>query len=200
MCTSTKNCEDPSKSCSRSYREEIGVCKCRDGYIRFGSNCFKGNLQLNESCQRNVQCSGTVGSVCQNNKCVCGSGYIPLNDSSCFSQNIIKDMCTSTKNCEDPSKSCSRSYREEIGVCKCRDGYIRFGSNCFKGNLQLNESCQRNVQCSGTVGSVCQNNKCVCGSGYIPLIDSSCFSQNITKDLCTSTKNCESIQVMFAIV
>ncbi|XP_062589379.1 uncharacterized protein LOC134251030 [Saccostrea cucullata] len=42
-----------------------------------------GNLNLNDTCLLNEQCSGISGSVCENNTCACKPGYSPLNDSEC---------------------------------------------------------------------------------------------------------------------
>ncbi|XP_061178297.1 uncharacterized protein LOC133186924 [Saccostrea echinata] len=165
ICTQTKGCEDPSKTCLRSSTEQIGVCICESGYIRFGNKCLKGNLKLNNTCQRNEQCSGAVGIVCQNNVCVCRPGYVPLNDSSCFFLGISEDLCTSPDECKDESKTCSLTG--QFGICTCRDGFIGFGNKCLKGKLKLNETCEQNEQCSMVFGSVCQNNTCVCGGEYV---------------------------------
>ncbi|XP_062586870.1 uncharacterized protein LOC134248492 isoform X2 [Saccostrea cucullata] len=165
LCTSGKSCEDLSKSCSQSSTEQIGVCVCRDGYLRYGNKCFKGNLQLNEMCQRNVQCTGTVGLICHNQKCVCRQGYFQINDSVCLSSDISDSLCTSDEECRDESKSCL--VRGQVGICACKSGFIGFGNDCLKGDLSLHESCQRNEQCSMVLGSVCENNICTCREGYV---------------------------------
>ncbi|XP_062598948.1 protein kinase C-binding protein NELL1-like [Saccostrea cucullata] len=165
LCTSNTKCGDASKKCLRSPIEKIGICVCRSEYISFGSKCLEGNLQLNDKCQRSEQCSGTVGAICQNNTCVCRPRYVPLNDSSCFSPDISYDLCTSHKECRDESKSCSMTG--QVGICTCKSGFIGFGHECLKGNLSLNESCQRTEQCSMVLGSVCQNNRCDCKSHFI---------------------------------
>ncbi|XP_062598962.1 uncharacterized protein LOC134260415 [Saccostrea cucullata] len=97
LCTITQNCTEESKTCL--LRGQIGICICKPGYIGFENKCLQGNLKLNETCQRDEQCSVAFGSVCLNGTCVCRPGYVPLNDSECFqtdadgnSQAIIQDQ------------------------------------------------------------------------------------------------------------
>ncbi|XP_062598958.1 uncharacterized protein LOC134260413 isoform X1 [Saccostrea cucullata] len=82
LCSSNQNCTEESKKCSLTGN--IGICKCRPGYIGLENKCLKGNLKLNDTCQRNEQCSMVSGLICQNDTCVRRRGYVPLNDSECF--------------------------------------------------------------------------------------------------------------------
>ncbi|XP_062614114.1 uncharacterized protein LOC134275838 [Saccostrea cucullata] len=91
-----------------------------------------------------------------------------------------KDLCTSTKKCEDETKTCL--LKGQIGVCVCNPGYIGFKNECLEGNLTLNGTCKRNEQCSMVFGSVCQNNTCVCGLGYKSLNDSKCLLHSENSD------------------
>ncbi|XP_062598957.1 uncharacterized protein LOC134260412 isoform X3 [Saccostrea cucullata] len=81
LCTKDMDCEDQTKTCLLAGL--IGVCVCKPGYLGFGNECYKGNLKLNETCQRNEQCSNVSGSLCQNETCTCTQGYVQLNDSEC---------------------------------------------------------------------------------------------------------------------
>ncbi|XP_062602833.1 uncharacterized protein LOC134264553 [Saccostrea cucullata] len=82
FCTSTKDCKNESKICSSIG--QIGICTCKSEYIGFGNKCLKGSLTLNETCQRNEQCTVVLVSVCLNNTCTCKRGYPPLNSSECL--------------------------------------------------------------------------------------------------------------------
>ncbi|XP_062600465.1 uncharacterized protein LOC134262089 isoform X3 [Saccostrea cucullata] len=75
------------------------------------------------------------------------------------------DLCTLTQNCTEDSKTCLLTG--QIGICICKPGYIGFENKCLQGNLKLNETCQRDEQCSVAFGSVCLNGTCVCRPGYV---------------------------------
>ncbi|XP_062598954.1 uncharacterized protein LOC134260411 [Saccostrea cucullata] len=102
----------------------------------------------------------------RNLKIICGSDFDKAVDDS-------KDLCTSTKKCEDEKKICS--LKGQIGVCVCNPGYIGIENECLQGNLILNGTCKLNEQCSRVFGSICQNNTCVCGPEYKPYNDSECL-------------------------
>ncbi|XP_062598956.1 uncharacterized protein LOC134260412 isoform X2 [Saccostrea cucullata] len=170
LCTKDMDCEDQTKTCLLAGL--IGVCVCKPGYLGFGNECYKGNLRLNEKCKRNEQCSVAFGSVCLDGTCVCRPGYSPFNETECFLSDISENLCTSTKLCTDVSKTCMLTG--QIGECVCNPGYIGFGNTCLQGNLKLNETCQRNEQCSNVSGSLCQNETCTCTQGYVQLNDSEC--------------------------
>ncbi|XP_061167631.1 uncharacterized protein LOC133176529 [Saccostrea echinata] len=87
--------------------------------------------------------------------------------------NTSKDLCISTADCWDASKTCLQSAEGQIGVCICKSGYIGFGKTCLKENLKLNEKCQRNEQCFMVFGSVCQNDTCSCRQ--VSHLDFDCF-------------------------
>ncbi|XP_062568711.1 uncharacterized protein LOC134230863, partial [Saccostrea cucullata] len=118
--------------------------------------CFNGLSEslktINISCERSFADSRSMTVICK-------SGF-----------ENAKDLCTSTKKCEDETKTCL--LKGQIGVCVCNPGYIGFKNECLEGNLTLNGTCKRNEQCSMVFGSVCQNNTCVCGLGYKSLNDS----------------------------
>ncbi|XP_062600462.1 uncharacterized protein LOC134262088 isoform X2 [Saccostrea cucullata] len=179
LCTIDMDCEDQTKTCLLTGL--IGVCVCRPGYLGFGSECLRGNLKLNETCKQNEQCSVAFGSVCQDGRCVCRPGYGSLNNSECFLSDISENLCTSTKECKDVSKRCMLTGK--IGECVCNPGYIGFGNTCLKGNLKLNETCQRSEQCSNVFGSICHNETCVCTQGYVQLNDTECVLSSIDGNL-----------------
>ncbi|XP_062598924.1 uncharacterized protein LOC134260368 [Saccostrea cucullata] len=100
-----------------------------------------------------------------------------------------KDLCTSSHNCTEESKKCFLTGK--IGICVCKPEYIGFENQCLKGNLKLNDTCQRNEQCSVVSGLVCQNDTCVRGRGYVPLNDSECFPSRSGGSLQANTREQE---------
>ncbi|XP_062601278.1 uncharacterized protein LOC134262990 [Saccostrea cucullata] len=63
------------RECGFVYRER------RSLEINCKTDSKLWNLKVNETCQRDDQCSTVFGSICQNNTCVCKPGVVPLNDS-----------------------------------------------------------------------------------------------------------------------
>ncbi|XP_061175895.1 uncharacterized protein LOC133184830 [Saccostrea echinata] len=58
-------------------------CICKSGYISYNLTCYRGNLKINETCERNEQCTAASNSECQNGTCMCRDGHIPVNETDC---------------------------------------------------------------------------------------------------------------------
>ncbi|XP_062604978.1 prion-like-(Q/N-rich) domain-bearing protein 25 [Saccostrea cucullata] len=170
-CVSDTQCSDVNYNgvCVNS------ICSCREGYFSLGNKCLSGNVTLGGYCSLKDQCSGSIhADVCRDEKCVCKSGYVSYN-LTCYLESNFDNMCFSgNKTCRDSTRECSIAHNQYVGMCVCKSEYLGFGENCLKGNLAINQTCERNEQCTAVHDLECQNGTCMCRDGHVPVKETYC--------------------------
>ncbi|XP_062568861.1 tenascin-like, partial [Saccostrea cucullata] len=172
-----------NKQCTGSLYADVcknNSCVCKSGYISYNQTCYQGNVAIGGFCHWNEQCTGSLhADVCKNNSCVCKSGYISYNQ-TCYQELNFDNVCFSwNQTCKDLTRECSILRNQNVGICVCKLEYLGFGAICLEGNLKINQSCERNEQCTATQDLECQNGTCMCRDWHVPVNETYCIPVKI---------------------
>lgn len=122
-------CQDSNGQCDLIYN--VCVCHCQPGYTMVENNCKNANVNVNETCESDIQCTGTDFSRnCSGGICVCQVGYVLINN-TCHPGNIaLGHTCVSHLQCTDTPLATNCTD----GRCTCQLGHIPINNTCYPVN------------------------------------------------------------------
>ncbi|CAK9290733.1 unnamed protein product [Gordionus sp. m RMFG-2023] len=119
-------------------------------YNDFGKHPF---FQKIEYCSNNSDCI-YENSICDNNICVCKTGFYLFNSTTCVKKKLYGVRCNASLECI--TETCLNN------VCDCHEGW--YFENVCKKKKSYGESCSDNKQC---LNNNCHGQKCQCRDDQI---------------------------------
>ncbi|XP_068627160.1 prion-like-(Q/N-rich) domain-bearing protein 25 [Battus philenor] len=163
-----------------------GYCACPDGLTELDGLCLTTGLELGDECQASLECSGSLHSVCESGKCVCGNGYQQLDD---ICAPVIGGVCSQNSDCLVPDTICKDN--NGTSTCRCSDGFVEHADECWAVSLDFGAPCNLTAQCVPNIGefSICLDGRCQCPSSF-HYKDGSCWPITGLFEGCSRSSQC----------
>ncbi|GLV31423.1 hypothetical protein CBL_07185 [Carabus blaptoides fortunei] len=142
ICMTAEDCKNGKCESDEICNQKF--CQCNQNAVKINNKCV--DLKDQPWCVKNTDCV-VKNSICEDNVCKCSNGTIILNG-TCIELKGQKygDFCH--KECASDTICIRSDHSSAIGVCGCRDNYVRKSSVCTPreirgaavyGNLDVSE-------------------------------------------------------------
>ncbi|XP_044736319.1 prion-like-(Q/N-rich) domain-bearing protein 25 [Chrysoperla carnea] len=152
---------------------------------------------IGESCDFNVNCD-IINSHCQNNRCECNDGHIVSGQKrNCLKvAQSLNESCEINAQCvEIPLSVCSSK-----NACVCKIFHYEKDGKCYR-KAGLNKFCEDSNNCLHIPNTKCDNNRCVCDTGYVDNeLQTECLKMiSRTSETCEHRNQCRKLMGVHAI-
>ncbi|XP_053593223.1 prion-like-(Q/N-rich) domain-bearing protein 25 isoform X2 [Microplitis demolitor] len=172
FCWKNEKCAPDNSNCVNNE------CQCKPSFTPESStDCVK--LPLGKSCYQDGDCSVLSHLKCsENNKCVCKSGYVEINQSEC--KPLLNGMCFSDKDCVPSNSECVENK------CRCKTDFLSvLNDQCIP--VEPPKPCLINRDCKDIRHARCNKHRvCECAIHYeeknrtcMPLLGQLCIKDDI---------------------
>lgn len=186
-CKHNQDCKFEGGFCNNT----ISQCDCMKNYVssKNQQHCVKRVHSLDASCTDQNQCLAFLANTtCENNKCVCISGYHYV-DNACWRMAGYKQPCTKNQQCSHIEGVICTDMK-----CECTIGMVLNSDSkrCLMAADKIRNECTESIQCTATFEhSLCLDNTCQCESDYHYEHDlARCFPNKAIDDDCANNYEC----------
>ncbi|XP_045508877.1 multiple epidermal growth factor-like domains protein 6 [Colias croceus] len=166
--------------------EGVGYCRCPAHLTEINGLCLNMGLELGDSCQSNLECTGTANTACVSGKCDCAEGF-QLEGEQCAP--VIGGPCTYDTDCVIDNTICKDN--NGVSTCQCDQQYVAYDQQCWTISPGFNSSCTITEQCRASMGDAgtCVDGSCMCSSGY-HFRDGQCWQITGLFQTCSRSSQC----------
>lgn len=170
----------------------IHQCVCLKNYVPSSNkqHCIKKINSIEDSCTDKNQClTFLANTTCENNKCVCISGYHYV-DNACWKIIHFNDLCTRNQECSHIEGGVCMNNM----TCGCAAEMVLNlnGKNCLAAARKIRDECMESIQCTTTFEfSTCVDKVCQCEQNFHYEHElTRCFPSRAIGDECAHNYEC----------